>query len=295
MTRFVREQRERDVSSVFRRRFANSPLAHVPVLNQSELITLMERIEIKERDQLTVSQKSELNRKEGIARFLTLLNMLKQNSNLRPQDRGKIPRFIIKELYVTFRNAEHLTDSIVQNEEVKKYLSVESNDGREIPKPLKIQAVIMKSILLQVMEQLDQKAIPPQQQLEQLFAALPEEEQDRLLELEAIEFYKELVARSDIETLEDNQVSLHDVFEVFKPAPEDQSRWSPGKRPGEGSMNGERPPPGRERRPGDGPPDRNRDGFRGGRDGDGRPFDRERRFDDREPREERPRENNSER
>lgn len=295
MTQIVGEQRERDVSSVFRRRFSNSPLAQVPVLKQGELISLMEMIEVKERDQLTVSQKSELNRKEGIARFLTLLSMLKHNSTLRPQDRGKIPRWIIKELFVTFRNAEPLIDRIVQNDEVEKYLSTESNDGLEIPKPLKIQAVIMKSILLQVMEQLDQKEIPPHQQLEQLFSELPDEEQDRLLELEAIEFYKELVARSDIETPEVNQVSLHDVFEVFKPSPEDQSRWSPGKRPGGGSMNGERPPPGRERRPGDGPPDRNRDGFRGGRDGEGRPFDRERRFDDREPREERPRENNSER
>lgn len=300
MSRFVREQRERDVSSVFRRRFANSPFAkftvNTPVLNLDELKELMERIEIKERDQLTVSQKSEINRKVGIARFLTLLNMLKQNSTLRPQDRGKIPPWINAELFLTFRRTESLIESSVQNQDVLNYVTEQSYvSGREIPKAFKVQAVLIKSLCTHVDDQLDEAAIPPHQKIVQLFEELPEEEQEQLLELQANDFYMELVARSDIETPEDNQVSLHDVFEVFKPAPEDQSRWSPGKRPGGGSMNGERPPPGRERRPGDGPPDRNRDGFRGGRDGDGRPFDRERRFDDREPREERPRENNSER
>lgn len=261
MSEIVREQRTREASSVFRRRFENSPLADVPVLDQKQLLDLMEKVEELEQDRISLDQMSTLNRKEGVARFLKFLDLLKENSQLRPQDRAKIPRWIVKELFVTFRKIESQYISSIQDEAVRKYLIEESQDAREVSAPLRIQAVILKSILLQVMEQQNRSSMPAQAQLEELFSALPEEEQDELLQLEAIEFYKELIVRSEPTASEENQVSVHDVFEVFKPSREDDSRWPPGKRP----------PGEREGRPGNGPGDRERDGFRGERGGPGRP------------------------
>ncbi|MBT5020519.1 hypothetical protein OAH05_01705 [bacterium] len=272
MSEILREQRSREASSVVRRRFQNSPLANVPVLNKEQLQTLMDGVEDLEKDRLSDQQESELNRLGGIARFLKMLQMLKENTQLRPQDRSQIPPWVVKELFVTLRKIESQHSRYIRDETVRNYLLEETNGSREISTILRIQAVILKSLLIQVLGEQGRNSSPAQHQLEELFASLPEEEQDALLQLEAIEFYKELVVRSEPATPnEENRVSFHDVFEVFKPSREDQMRRPPGKGP----------PGDRDGRPGNGQDGRKRDDFRGDRRGtDGRPPPR----DDREDR-----------
>ena len=267
MSEIVREQRSREVSSVFRRRFDDSMMASVPLLDREPLEVFMEKVEEMQLGKLSVQQKSDLNRRDGISRFLKLIEMLKENIQVPLQDRAKIPRWIDKELYVLFKDLTSQLGRLIVDDKVRDFLLEERPGPREMSTILRLQAVVMKSILFQVVSEENASSLPGQIQLEELFNSLPGDEQDALLQLEAIDFYRELVGRTAPKESEGNEVTRQYVFNVLKPYIDNPGGRPPGKRP-QDDRDG-RP------RPGDGDRERGREDFRDDRGGPRRPFGRE--------------------
>lgn len=296
MNKVIMEQRNREAHRFFKRivfrndpeRWKKSLLSKVPTLDAQELNTLMQGIEEMEfaARKLTIEQKSELNRHENLRRALLLLEYLKKNTQIRPQDQQEIPPYTVKELFPTFQKVAQQFSSLVTNDAAREFI-LQDQSNELTPVTSRVQGIIMMSMLVQVMSQQKAGSGPTQQQLVEYFDSLPGDEQDDLLQLEAIEFYKELINRIDPNDQPESSSAetphLGDVMRVFFSR---DGFGRPPERPGFPSRDRDgRPPREGEDRP----------GFRGGRgpspgpgDRGGRPFEEEGPFDrnGREPRKE---------
>lgn len=273
MEEIVKDQRMRDAVRVLREWLKNdsellkrSPLAKVPILDSEDLSRLMSGIEGIEWRRLSQEQQSELNRHDGIKRFVVLLEILKRNQSFRPADRTRGPRWGVRELFATFEKTAERFDEFVEDERARQFVHGDDDEESKLRTTLRVQSLLLMSMMMQVMGEKNDSSIPTQQQLEQIFSSLPQEEQDRLLQLEAIDFYKELVSRMEPANESEDRLSLRDVGRAFLPPWEDGGRRPPpgGRGPGNPRDGEENPPRGEMD---------DRDGFRGDRsDRDGRPF-----------------------
>lgn len=257
MKRLIAEQRSRDASRVFQGAFSNprdprsrlSPPGRTPVLSAEELDKLMQGMEQLEQFKLTEIQKADVRGKSGLDRYITFLEHLKQNvpgNRNEPERRGLR---VIPQFQEPFVKLAQRFDVYVSDSEARDYIS--AIESERIPSvDLRMQALLMKSMISLSMSQQKTSDIPTLQQRQDYFILLSEEEQDRLFELEAVEFNKELSSRISQPT---EVVGVQAIVRSFL-SREDFERWPGNRTRGRDSRSGgPGNPPGPGREPGTNP------------------------------------------
>ncbi len=236
-------QRQREATAAMRSmpnyRWRGTPLDRTPTLRPDELARIMEKIESIENHKLSDENRSELNRNEGLSRYLILIKFLKQNTRIREQDRSKIPPHVVPELFQTFEALTPFLREKGENETVKNYLTDGKEwNGKDIT-TLRVQGILIKSMIEQAIANRKQSKIPNQAEIESYFNSLDEETQNSLMELEGIDFYTAL--NTQINPKEDPEsIDLRTIWETFYPNRGDSRR--PGDRGRSGGPRGERSP-----------------------------------------------------
>jgi len=222
----------------------------------------MSGLEESARGRLTDQDRSVLQKLEGPPRYFRLLQLIKDRTLSGPPDPSLREPRVLPQFQQSFDKMAYTFGSYVEDSGAREYIARGLEENSFPSARMRIQITIMKTLVVQAHAQRQGVDFPKQSELEDLFDKLSEGEQDELLQLEAIDFYKELDAK--------RAPSHEDMRRLFFPKPkEDQSGGEDRK--GEGRR-GQGDPP---RNFGDrGPDDQRGPGDRGPRSRGG-----ERRFD----------------
>lgn len=222
MNEIIKEQRSRDAARFLhdayqntkddqRTRFWTEMLRHVPILNESDFSSLMEGLEKNESLKFTSIGRTKLDQLEGLDRYILLLDLIKESTNVRSTDPRRLGQIVLPQLQPAFEKMAQTFDSYVENSRAKDFVSQSKVGKYPQPESMRIQGLILKSLLVHAAAKRHNAEVVSQSELETLFDDLSEEVQDELLELESIDFYKELITqeRATRETL--------DSLEIMRP------------------------------------------------------------------------------
>lgn len=174
-----------------------SRLRSVPVLNESDLARLMDGLQQIENEKISLADKAKLAEKQGVAKYLLLLNLIRDHTNTRGPDAERRRSMVLPQFQQCFTELAVRFDTFVEDSQARDFIhSTEVDDeqsSQETPDlSLRIQGLILKSLLVQADTQNKSADATSSAELEAIFAALPEEKQDELLQLEAMDFYNDL-------------------------------------------------------------------------------------------------------
>lgn len=264
MREVVREQRVRSTERAFPGgRGGSTTRWGIPTLTVDEYRRVMEELEKIAMPSLSLEKRSKLEGTSGIDRHYMLIKLIAQDEL---SDKVKS---VVMQPPKEFRTIVNRIDDLVETSEVREYFREESN--RFFTNEQKLARIIGIGLSLELSDtrKRELKTVNDEQ-LMLFFETLPEDEQDRLLTLEASDFHSDLVNQFQTQSNADqDRVTLSDIFSLFRPP------FGPGGR-GPGPSNGPRD---------DGP--RGQDGERPGFKRPGPGGDRERFGDGNEPRRER--------
>lgn len=278
----LKDQGKRDATRFLADRFSNEGneeareymrfLRYTPVLNEEDLTELMKGIRQIEAGKLSLTGREAIEQRSGLERYVLLLKTIRENSNPPPSAYEHRHPFVIPEFEHAFTTAAEQISRFVFDEQAREYVSDPEGKLRWMPPALRVQTILLKSLLIRALEEEKRSEHPSRQERMVYFNNLPESEQDYLLALSSLQFWEELghMVSKDIDITDSE-----DVLEAFF-SPERRRAMNErrrerfvGRGPGSGE-NGERPWPPRR---GDGP---RRGGFDGEQSGnpdprDGRP------------------------
>ncbi len=201
MNEIIGEQRSRDAARILQRSYRNSRgmmprfIRDAPVLSPSNFSNLMSGLQESARDTLTDQDRSVLQELEGPPRHFRLLQLIKERTLSGPPDPSLRESRVLPQFQQSFDKMARVFDSFVENSSAREYIAIGKEQNSFPSAAMRIQIVIMKTLIVQAHAQRQEVEFSKQSKLEDLFEKLSEGEQDELLQLEAIDFYKELVSK----------------------------------------------------------------------------------------------------
>ncbi|TWT57937.1 hypothetical protein KOR42_13050 [Thalassoglobus neptunius] len=294
----LEEQRVRHASQVTQRSLGREidprlrdwlrAMSSVPVLSNESIERLMDGVVELNPLLFTLDDRRELDQLEGLQHHLRLLEIIRSRSDAFPVDRGPPGErgpsgdrgpgpgpgppgergpsgergppgfrgpFIFPEYRPVLDSLVANFDRYVEDSEARDFIH---DDSSKFPDTFRLQGMLFKSMMLEAIEEERISRRATTADLREDFDAISEAEQDELLSLSAVDFYRSLVSATETH----DGVHHVDVMKAFLPI--EMLHWSLNRR----SKFGRRDRGDDDDRDGDG---RDRDGRNGeGRNGEGR-------------------------
>ena len=240
-------------------RFNSSP---PPPIDLNSLTRLLDGL-MEMNPTVFAGKTKRINETSGLRRLFEILAAFHPNRDDDDPRMGGRPFEIYDELRIPLEKLVMDFDKYVEDSDAREYVN-EPDDDRW--KAVRLARLVKENFVRLVISEIFNNKTPTITELEAYFDSLPERDQDRLLELAAVDFYQRVVLETNEERLGPEKLRHHQLHNFFY-------RGFGLSRRGRGGGPG---PPGRggddRGRRGDDDERRGRGGF-GGRPGENRPGD----------------------
>ncbi|MEW4488296.1 collagen-like protein [Thalassoglobus sp. JC818] len=255
----IQEQRVRHASQVTQRSLGREidprlrdwlrAMSSVPVLSDDSMQRLMDGVIELNPLLSTLDDRRELEQLQGLQHHLRLLEILRSRSDAFPGDRGPPGErggpsgergppgergpsgergppgfrgpFIFPEYRPILDSLVENFDRYVEDSEARDYLS---DDSSKFPENFRLQGMLFKSMMLKAIGEERKSRRTTTADLKEDFDAISDAEQDELLSLSAVDFYRSLVSATETH----DGVHHFDVMKAFLPI--EMLHWSLNRR-----------------------------------------------------------------